>query len=337
MRRGHRHVEPLFTSGETHQVRLGHHAHQRPLAIDHRRPADVFGSEFARELPSVHVGRDRHHLGLHDIEYDDHLVLLWLGCGSWEGCFATVRKMPRVPPVVQRGAASERKLLPAGARLLVSRAAGPAGATGAPPSPRPLRHPILSGMTSQAPPRRHLGLLGATGIGVGAIVGGGILALAGVAFSTTGPSAILAFALNGAIAMMTVVSFSELAARFPRSGGTYAYARRVLTVEAAFAVGWVVWFASVVAAVLYAMGFAVFLVPFLERLLQLAGGEVPAWIGQRLALVAYALAAAGLLRVASDAVGVGGKAVGDGGEGGRIRRADPGGVPRAGLRGTRAR
>lgn len=148
-------------------------------------------------------------------------------------------------------------------------------------------------MNSQAAPRRHLGLLGATGIGVGAIVGGGILALAGVAFRTTGPSAILAFALNGAIAMMTVVSFSELAARFPRSGGTYAYARRVLTVEAAFAVGWVVWFASVVAAVLYAMGFAVFLVPFLEQLLQLAGGDVPAWIGQRLALVAYALAALG--------------------------------------------
>ena len=44
---------------------------------------------------------------------------------------------------------------------------------------------------------RSLGLLGATGVGVGAIVGGGILALAGVAFATTGPSAIVAFALNG--------------------------------------------------------------------------------------------------------------------------------------------
>ena len=148
-------------------------------------------------------------------------------------------------------------------------------------------------MTSPAPPRRHLGLLGATGIGVGAIVGGGILALAGVAFRTTGPSAILAFALNGAIAMLTVASFAELAARFPRSGGTYAYARRVLTVEAAFAVGWVVWFASVVAAVLYAMGFAVFFVPFLEQLLLLAGAEVPSWLGDRLALVGYALAAVG--------------------------------------------
>ena len=146
-------------------------------------------------------------------------------------------------------------------------------------------------MTSATSPRRHLGLLGATGIGVGAIVGGGFLALAGIGFQATGPSTILAFALNGGIALLTVFSFAELAARFPRSGGTYAYARRVLTVEAAFAVGWVVWFASAVAAVLYAMGFAVFFVPFLEQVLRLAGNEPPAWLGGRLALVGYALCA----------------------------------------------
>ncbi len=140
---------------------------------------------------------------------------------------------------------------------------------------------------------RHLGLLGATGIGVGAIVGGGILALAGVAFQTTGPSAIVAFALNGVIAFITVFSFAELAARFPQSGGTYTYARKVLTVEAAFAVGWIVWFASVVAAVLYAMGFAVFFVPLLEQFLILVNGEAPPWLGGRGALVFYALAAVG--------------------------------------------
>ena len=148
-------------------------------------------------------------------------------------------------------------------------------------------------MRSGPPAQQHLGLVGATGVGVGAIVGGGILALAGVAFATTGPSAILAFALNGVIAVVTVFSFAELAARFPQSGGTYTYARKVLTVEAAFGVGWVVWFASVVAAVLYAMGFAVFLTPFLEQIALMATGEVPGWIGRRLALVAYALAAVG--------------------------------------------
>ncbi len=143
---------------------------------------------------------------------------------------------------------------------------------------------------------RRLGLLGATGVGVGAIVGSGILALAGVAFATTGPSAIVAFALNGCIAFLTVFSFAELAARFPRSGGAYTYARNVLAVEAAFAVGWVVWFASVVASVLYAMGFAVFLVPFAERIALLLNDEVPGWIGARPALVVYALAAVGFYK-----------------------------------------
>ena len=151
-------------------------------------------------------------------------------------------------------------------------------------------------MSASPSPERHLGLLGATGVGVGAIVGGGILALAGVAFATTGPSAIVAFGLNGCIAFLTVFSFAELAARFPQSGGTYTYARKVLTVEVAFAVGWVVWFASVVAAVLYAMGFAVFLVPFLERIALLVNGEVPDWIGTRPALVVYALAAVGFYK-----------------------------------------
>ncbi|MCY4397860.1 MAG: amino acid permease [Gemmatimonadetes bacterium] len=148
-------------------------------------------------------------------------------------------------------------------------------------------------MTTTPHPQRHLGLLGATGIGVGAIVGGGILALAGVAFQTTGPSAILAFALNGGIAFLTVFSYAELASRFPQSGGTYTYARKILTVEAAFAVGWVVWFASVVAAVLYALGFAVFLAPFLQQMVILVAGEAPAFLGGRGALVTYALAALG--------------------------------------------
>ncbi|NOY70714.1 MAG: amino acid permease [Deltaproteobacteria bacterium] len=101
-----------------------------------------------------------------------------------------------------------------------------------------------------------MNLFGATSVGVGAIVGGGILALAGIAFSTTGPAAIAAFALNGVFAALTAVSFAEMAAAFPESGGTYTFSKKVLSAPAAFIVGWVVWFASVVAAVLYALGFA---------------------------------------------------------------------------------
>ena len=130
---------------------------------------------------------------------------------------------------------------------------------------------------------RHIGLGSATGIGVGAIVGGGILALAGVAFATTGPAALLAFALNGFIALLTALSLGEMASKFPESGGTYAFSRKVLSIEAAFAVGWIVWFASIVAAMLYAVGFGYFSVLLLRECIDTLGYVVPVWVmGQRL-------------------------------------------------------
>ncbi|MEM9554002.1 MAG: amino acid permease [Acidobacteriota bacterium] len=148
---------------------------------------------------------------------------------------------------------------------------------------------------------RSIGLTGATLIGVGAIVGGGILALAGVAFATAGPSALVAFAANGVIALLTALVFAELATSFPESGGTYTFAKKVLSVEAAFIVGWVVWFASIVAAVLYALGFGSFAALTVEALWQATGGAAPAWlrsglVESLLALAATGLYTAGLLR-----------------------------------------
>ncbi|MCY4160144.1 MAG: amino acid permease [Bacteroidetes bacterium] len=139
---------------------------------------------------------------------------------------------------------------------------------------------------------RHLGRFGATTLGVGAIVGGGILALAGVAFATAGPAAIIAFALNGGIAFLTAVSFARLASRYPESGGTYAYAKRVVSIEVAFIVGWVVWFASIVAGVLYALGFAVFAVEGAIRLFPAFTGQW-SWIGDGRGEILLALAAIG--------------------------------------------
>lgn len=133
---------------------------------------------------------------------------------------------------------------------------------------------------------RNLSLFAATGVGVGAIVGGGILALTGVAFHVTGPAAILAFAFNGLIAFLTALSFAEMSSKFPESGGTYTFSRKVLSVESAFTVGWVVWFASIVAAVLYAIGFGTFAVIFAKDLFDLFGYQLPEQMtGQRAATV----------------------------------------------------
>ncbi|UCH26519.1 MAG: amino acid permease [Trueperaceae bacterium] len=138
---------------------------------------------------------------------------------------------------------------------------------------------------------RTIGLFGATLIGVGAIVGGGILALAGVAFAAAGPGAIVAFMLNGVIALLTALTFAELSSAFPQSGGSYTFAKKVFSVRSGFTVGWVVWFASIVAGVLYALGFAAFAVLVLEQLWGSFGNEVPAWLGSRLVSLLLALSA----------------------------------------------
>jgi len=151
---------------------------------------------------------------------------------------------------------------------------------------------------------RSIGLLGATGVGVGAIVGGGILALAGVAFAATGPGAIVAFALNGLVAVLTALSFAEMSSAFPESGGTYTFAKKVLSVQAAFMVGWVVWFASIAASVLYAIGFGSYAVAGLAKIWQMAFGTTPGWLTGRstvieLAVTATALYALSLTRKAA--------------------------------------
>ena len=144
---------------------------------------------------------------------------------------------------------------------------------------------------------RHLGLTAATGVGVGAIVGGGILVLAGAAFRETGPSTILAFALNGVIALMTALSFAEMSSMFPESGGAYTFAKKVLTVRAAFGVGWVLWFAYIVAGVLYALGFAEYAVLVAGEIYEATSGNVPAWLRRRATLSVLAVGATAMYSI----------------------------------------
>jgi len=136
-------------------------------------------------------------------------------------------------------------------------------------------------MRSALPPR-SLSTADATRIGIGAIVGGGIFVLAGTAYAHAGPAAILAFGLNGVLALLTAMSFAEMASAYPESGGAYNFAKRVLSVRAAFAAGWVLWLAYIVAGVLYAMGFAAYGAELLAALIRLAGiSPVPEWVGDR--------------------------------------------------------
>ena len=148
---------------------------------------------------------------------------------------------------------------------------------------------------------RRIGVLGATMVGIGGIVGGGVLVLAGVAFDSAGPAAVLAFALNGLVAYLTAMSISEMSTAFPESGGAYTFAKKVLSVRAAFAVGWVLWFAYIVAAVLYALSFGAFASIAISGIVDALGGSPPAWLHGRgmalfLATLATAIYSLGLAR-----------------------------------------
>jgi len=106
------------------------------------------------------------------------------------------------------------------------------------------------------PQLRPLTTRGAILLGVSAIIGGAPIVLAGAAFSAAGPAALLALALNGVLAMLGALALAELGARFPRSGGPYLFAQRVLGLESAFLVGWLVLFGALLATALFALGFA---------------------------------------------------------------------------------
>jgi APA family basic amino acid/polyamine antiporter len=112
-------------------------------------------------------------------------------------------------------------------------------------------------MTSQnRSPEAELGLLDATMIGMGAMIGAGIFVLTGLAAEIAGPAAILVFALNGVVTAFTGLSYAELAASIPKSGGGYAFVREIFDDLASFIMGWMLWFAYMIAGALYALGFA---------------------------------------------------------------------------------
>ncbi|MDX1578486.1 MAG: amino acid permease [Gemmatimonadota bacterium] len=103
---------------------------------------------------------------------------------------------------------------------------------------------------------RDLGLFDATMIGVGAMIGAGIFVLTGIAAGEAGPASLLAFALNGAVTLLTAFAYAELASAIPRAGGGYSYVALAFPGAIGFSAGWMLWFAYTVACSLYALGFA---------------------------------------------------------------------------------
>ncbi|MEU1803103.1 APC family permease [Streptomyces sp. NPDC019937] len=86
--------------------------------------------------------------------------------------------------------------------------------------------------------RRHLGLFDAVVIGLGAMIGAGVFAALGPAAAAAGTGLLPGLALAAVVAYCNATSSARLAARYPRSGGTYVYGRERLGDFWGYLAGW---------------------------------------------------------------------------------------------------
>jgi amino acid transporter/nucleotide-binding universal stress UspA family protein len=112
---------------------------------------------------------------------------------------------------------------------------------------------------------RNLGVFQLTMMGAGMMIGAGVFVATGIAIGKSGPGGILlAFALNGLIAIFTAMSFAELCSAMPEAGGAYAQVKKAFGGFTGFISGWMNWFALSVAGSLYSITFSKYTLHLLE-------------------------------------------------------------------------
>ena len=104
--------------------------------------------------------------------------------------------------------------------------------------------------------RRTLGVWHLTAISIGATLGTGILVVLGTAVPLAGPAVWISFVLAGVAALLSALSYAEMAGSVPVSGSSYSYAYATLGEGLAWVCGWclVLEYAVSVAAVAVGAG-----------------------------------------------------------------------------------
>lgn len=106
---------------------------------------------------------------------------------------------------------------------------------------------------------RELGVVGATFMGLGSIVGTGVFVSIGIATAQAGSGIILAIIAAAFVAMCNALASAQLAASHPVSGGTYEYGYTYLSPTLGFTAGWMFLCAKTASAATAALGFAGYL------------------------------------------------------------------------------
>lgn len=73
--------------------------------------------------------------------------------------------------------------------------------------------------------KRGLGFVDLWSIGVGALIGGGIFTVIAPAVAQAGPALFIAFIIAGLVAILSTMSYAELASIWPYQGASYAYSK----------------------------------------------------------------------------------------------------------------
>ncbi len=120
---------------------------------------------------------------------------------------------------------------------------------------------MSSGQKTPSKPtlKRKLGLLDATSIGLGAIIGAGIFVVIGIAAGMAGPSVVLSVVIAGVSATFTAFSFAELAPAMPRAGGIYEYGHEMISHSVGFLMGWLWVAGNIVLGATASLGFGNYL------------------------------------------------------------------------------
>ncbi|WP_051549209.1 amino acid permease [Nocardioides sp. URHA0032] len=122
---------------------------------------------------------------------------------------------------------------------------------------------------------RSIGLWQLTAIGLGAIIGAGIFALAGpVAKDTAGPAVTVSFLIAGVASACAALSYAEFGGLIPVAGSAYTYGYAVLGEAVGWFIGWdlLLEYTAIVAVV------AIGVSQYITFLADAIGLDLPAWM-----------------------------------------------------------
>lgn len=113
--------------------------------------------------------------------------------------------------------------------------------------------------------QRTIGLVSATSIGLGAMLGAGIFVFPGLAGGNAGFAAIFSFLIGGMIALLAAVCTAELATAMPQSGGGYFFISRSFGSFWGTLTGISQWVGLVFACAFYLISFGEYALTLLEE------------------------------------------------------------------------